>query len=294
MATIGPESYKLLKNICEPAKPKDKTYAQLVKYLKDHYHPEPIVIAERHRFWTAHQGENEGVAEYIVRLKKLASTCSFGTFLDDALRDRLVSGLHPKLIRTQRQLLTVRDLTFNTAKARCIADEMANKASLDHPGAASVQETNRVGLTGNRTRASWTGRGKPNGGRFMDNRAEGGPCKCCGANHSSDVCKFKNSICYGCQKRGHLRSVCSFRYGRPKGGKVNTQSAVHSIQSDSLGINIHKPMEEVYEEEMQRGVLSNYISELSSKNAYGNIYRKGPISNNLCLQAQLRRVPTKI
>ena len=129
LVTIGPEPYKLLKNLCEPDKPSSKTYEQLKKLLKDHYQPEPIVIAERHKFWTAHQDENETVAEYIAKLKKLASTCSFGSFLDEALRDRLVSGLHSKMARAQRQLLTVRDLTFIAAKERCIADEMAVKAS---------------------------------------------------------------------------------------------------------------------------------------------------------------------
>lgn len=247
LATIGPESYKLLKNICAPTKPSEKTYPQLIKILKDHYHPEPIVIAERHKFWSAHQGENESVAEYIVRLKKLASTCSFGTFLDDALRDRLVSGLHTKLIRTQKQLLTVRDLTFSTAKNRCIADEMANKASLDYPSIASPHETNRLGLSlaVNRPKSTspWGGRGKPNGGRLPENRIQGGLCKCCGANHLSEECKFRNSICYGCQKKGHLRSVCRNKYGksRPTSGKSNQQSTVYSVQSCSMDSSRPRP-----------------------------------------------------
>ena len=59
MATIGPESYKLLKNLCQPDAPSGKSYAQLKTLLKEHYKPSPIVIAERHKYWSASQGETE-------------------------------------------------------------------------------------------------------------------------------------------------------------------------------------------------------------------------------------------
>ena len=190
LATIGPEPYKLLKNLCQPDKPSSKTYGELKQLLKDHYQPEPIVIAERHKFWTAQQGENEPVAEFIVKLKRLASTCSFGSFLDDALRDRLVSGLHSKMTRTQRQLLTVRDLTFGAARERCITDELAIKASQDHMGAhASSEETNRLVMykkkAGRGSNGSKPTRVAPDLGLV-----DVGPCRCCGGKHLSFVCKF--------------------------------------------------------------------------------------------------------
>lgn len=110
LASVSPTTYKLLKNLCSPDNPNTKTYAQLKKVLKGYYQPAPIVIAERRKFWTAYQGEGESVSAFVVRLKKLSSTCNFGAFLEEALRDRLVSGLHPSRARTQRQLLTVKDL----------------------------------------------------------------------------------------------------------------------------------------------------------------------------------------
>ena len=92
------------------------------------------MIAERHKFWTASQEESESVSEFMVRLKKLASTCSFGAFLSQALRDRLVSALHPKMSRTQRHLLSIRELTYSMAHDKCIADGMAGKANIEHMG----------------------------------------------------------------------------------------------------------------------------------------------------------------
>lgn len=47
VASIGPSTYKLLKNLCSPDKPCDKNYGESTKLLKKHYQPEPIVILQR-------------------------------------------------------------------------------------------------------------------------------------------------------------------------------------------------------------------------------------------------------
>ena len=87
LAVIGPDAYKLLKNLCDSENPNTKTFTRLSQLLQEHFEPTPIVIAERHKFWTASHEEGESVSEFMVRLKKLASTCSFGAFLSQALRD---------------------------------------------------------------------------------------------------------------------------------------------------------------------------------------------------------------
>ena len=87
---------------------------------------------ERFKFWTAAQGTDENVADFIVRLKTLSSTCSFGNFLEEALRDKLMSGLNAKMAGTQTFLLMQKILTFNKAKDRCLADEMADQANQVH------------------------------------------------------------------------------------------------------------------------------------------------------------------
>ena len=93
LSVIGPTTYGVLKNLVQPALPKDKDYAALTTALKDHYHPKPIVISERFKFHKRSQKEGEKVTDYVVALKKLSIDCEFGTFLQDALRDRLVCGL---------------------------------------------------------------------------------------------------------------------------------------------------------------------------------------------------------
>jgi len=55
--------------------------------------PKPVKLAERYRFYNRRQHPEELAAEYLAELRKMASTCEFGTFLEEALCDRLVCGL---------------------------------------------------------------------------------------------------------------------------------------------------------------------------------------------------------
>ena len=134
-AVIGPDAYKLLKNLCYPENPSTKTFTRLSQLLQGHFEPAPIAIAERHKFWTASQEESESVSEFVVRLKKLASTCSFGAFLSQALRDRLVSGLHPKMgDSTNREAEKVQQVNSgsNVEQSSKRADKCKSCGSMQH------------------------------------------------------------------------------------------------------------------------------------------------------------------
>ena len=235
LASVGPNAYKLLKNLCSPTQPSTKNYGQLKQLLAEHYKPAPIVIAERHKFWTAHQQERESVADFVVRLKNLASTCSFGTFLSQALRDRLVSGLHPKMSRVQRQLLSVRDLTFEDARAKCIAEEMAGAANKQHMGGAAsgASGAHRVDHRPKQPRSSKQHHhaGKPSGSKptYSDRK-----CKCCGGDHRKEDCKFKAATCHNCKKKGHIRPVC-------RSMKSNHNKYVDSDSDDSDSETVNVP-----------------------------------------------------
>ena len=199
LAIIGPDAFKLVKNLCGPTKPSTKTYDQLKNLMNNHYNPEPVVIAERHKFWTALQEESEAVCDFIVRLQKLARTCGFGGFLQEALRDRLVSGLHPKMKKTQCHLLVMRDLSFQTAREKCVADELAMKANDLYMGATAKRdpEVNLLRKAGDRgcglshRGSSYCGRGPPVSQKSYS---------CYGwQGHMSGDCLMKDAVCYKCQ-----------------------------------------------------------------------------------------------
>ena len=117
---LGAKNYSLLRSLVAPDNPKDKTYDELVEKLRSHFEPKPLVIAERFNFYRRVQATGETVADFVAALRQLSAKCEFGTFLDQAIRDKFVCGLRSEAI--QRKLLTEDGLT--TARAVEIAQGM--------------------------------------------------------------------------------------------------------------------------------------------------------------------------
>ena len=136
-----------------------------------------------------------------------------------------MSGFHQKMSRTQRNLLSIRLLTYAMAHDRCLEDEMAERANREDMGDSAVADTNKV-----QTFGSYKGKKKASGNR--SSLSSGGnveKCNCCdGTAYRVDSCRFKNAICHHCQRRGHIRPVCKARLSeipglrKPKNANVNT------------------------------------------------------------------------
>ena len=127
LSIIGGKVYSLLRDLLAPALPQDSTYATLVETLKKHYEPRPIVIAERFHFHKRSQALGESIAEYLAELRRLATHCQFGGFLEEALRDRLVCGMRHE--SAQKKLLTEADLTLARAVEIAQGMEAADKTA---------------------------------------------------------------------------------------------------------------------------------------------------------------------
>ena len=50
ITVMGAKAYGLLRNLVAPDKPADKKFDDLVRIMKDHLNPKPLVIAERFKF----------------------------------------------------------------------------------------------------------------------------------------------------------------------------------------------------------------------------------------------------
>ena len=78
-----------------------------------------MTIAERYKFYNHSQGQDESAAQFAGELRRLATHCNFGSFLEQALRDHFVCGL--KNAAAQKKLLSGADkaggdkLTFKMA-----------------------------------------------------------------------------------------------------------------------------------------------------------------------------------
>ena len=93
LSIIDPNTYAILRSLMAPDSPRSKNLETITKALKNHYEPKPIVIAEHYHFHLRNQSSTESIGDYIAELHRLASTREFGTFLNEALRDRSVCRL---------------------------------------------------------------------------------------------------------------------------------------------------------------------------------------------------------
>jgi len=135
------KTYSLVRALVAPDEPKSKSVEQLTQILKQHYEPKCLVIARRFYFHRRDQATDESIAEYIAELRKLAATpCEFRGYLNEALRDRFVYGLHSE--STQRRLLSEMDLSLT--KAISIAQSMEAAESEFHTLRAEKLSVHRV------------------------------------------------------------------------------------------------------------------------------------------------------
>ncbi|XP_016665064.1 uncharacterized protein LOC107885872 [Acyrthosiphon pisum] len=106
--------YAILKNLMLPGEIKTQKFETVISKLKEYYCPKQLVISERYKFNSRKQKEGESVNDFIIELRRLASSCKFDAFLDQALRDRLVAGLSDDIM-VRKLLAEPSALLFDSA-----------------------------------------------------------------------------------------------------------------------------------------------------------------------------------
>ena len=179
LSGIGATAYSVLQNLLAPTSPKDSSLTTIKQKLIQHYKPKPPVIGQRFIFHQRTQKPGEPINQFLMELRRLARTCEFGQFLEEALRDRLVCGLNNSSI--QKKLLSEKDLTLQRAVDIAMAAEMAvlqpteQLTPQNEPEVMAVQQV----------------------------------CKYCGKQgHSQGVCRLRMRVCFRCGKKGHLQTMC--------------------------------------------------------------------------------------
>lgn len=198
ITSMGKAAFKTLENLLHPDLPEAKTYQQLVEVLKSHYMPAKMVIAERFKFNRRYQQEGEDVSAFAVELKRLAAQCDFGTFLDDALRDRFVAGLRDKA--TQTELLKKSALTFASALVLAKSTERAQRETRSiQPERTSTDSVQVIQPRGN----------KSSGERSTK---EGKNCYRCGGQHDPRNCRLKSTDVTCAKGRAILQKCVPVRH----------------------------------------------------------------------------------
>ena len=136
--------------------------------------PKPIIIAERFQFHQRNQCQGKSVAQYIAELRKLTTHCEFREYLDQTIRNRLVSGLNSEAI--QKRLLSKRNMTLAAAQEIALGMKAATKeASEKQLSSKSSLEINKVSVDTAK------------------------PCfRCARKGHVPENCYFKKHNCRNC------------------------------------------------------------------------------------------------
>ncbi|XP_054272755.1 uncharacterized protein K02A2.6-like [Macrosteles quadrilineatus] len=148
ITVIGPKILAVLMDLISPKKIDDETYESLSKTLEEHFAPKRLVVAERYTFYSRCQKPAESIAEFMVAIKHLASTCNFGTFLNDALRDKLISGISNDGIR---QKLLSEELDLSKTFAQALMLEQAESATATGSHEPKPNEAAKDGVLPNLT-----------------------------------------------------------------------------------------------------------------------------------------------
>jgi len=103
----------------------EDVYVKAVTALDNYFLPRTNIPYERHVFRQLQQRNNEGIDQFVTRLRQQADICEFGDQKDDNIRDQLIDKCKSAVLC--KQLLEKRDVTLVQALELAQAKEAAEK-----------------------------------------------------------------------------------------------------------------------------------------------------------------------
>lgn len=204
LKSVGTTAYTILHSLCSPNTPVSKTLKELYEIMEIHFTPPTIVFRERKSFYDAVRQGDDSVATWFAKIKQLALNCKFGNNLNAFVLDKFVTGLPERIF--EKLCEEKEDLTLSEALRKAMIFE--TKFSSNSMLQSSVNFVKRNNNNKHNRSNSST---KQNDCEKVKNvnRGEKKQCTHCGwRNHDSKNCKFKDSTCNTCSKKGHISTVC--------------------------------------------------------------------------------------
>ena len=205
-----------------------KDVDKVLKLLEAEYLEDINEIYESYVFFTRQQDEGEPIATYIAELKRLASTCNFGTLSDRLIRDRIVCGVADRSLRKTLLSQVKLDLPgcIKICKSSRTANAQAERMTNDHDPAESRREKADL-FAVQPTRGEYRQVNRKSTGRkeLAEVGRRGGQCQACGyAAHSQrQQCPAFGRSCIKCGGKNHFAKVCRL---------VQPRRTLHSVNHD--------------------------------------------------------------
>lgn len=222
---LGEDTLKLLMELCSPKKVKENSYKELCTMLEGHLSVAVNPFIERKLFYKANMMDDESVAEWYARVKKLAVNCQFGAGLESKLLDKFMTGAVDKIFDRLSEE-KVSDLTLK--KAYDIAIKIELKLN------QKVQQN----LKFNKIEKKKESFNRNEGGAGTNSEEK---CYRCGARgHKAPDCKHKKTKCKNCQKIGHIAKAC--RSKPEKEGSIggNGGTTFKTININDISVSNYK------------------------------------------------------
>lgn len=202
-----------MKSVVAPKSPSALKYDELKKVLEEYFEPKRNVIGERFLFHRRQRKTEETVCDYIVEIKSLSQTCEFGTFLEEALRDKLVFGIcNPKI---QSRLVNEKGLTLDSTCS------IAKTMEMTQQNLQEMKSTENVVAAIGRGRLGQNMKGKRSSVFSRLNNINS-------ANKNKDK-RSTGYKCHLCRKLGHIVKNCYRNpdVGKNKNGMKGTSEEQH-------------------------------------------------------------------
>lgn len=233
MNFIGDEALELFETFGITASERKKLKSVTDAFAQN-FEQKMNVLYERFKFYTRAQQEGEPFDIFLAAIKKLASTCEFGTECDNMIRDRIVLGILK--LDLQEKLIQSKDTTLAKVVEQCRLYEV-NRSRTQHMQ-QNMAEMDAIGRQRNQfnrhssgaTRNSYAaaqkrmptqrqshqqGPTKHAGQQQKGAWSSSTVCKYCGYGHPPKQCKAFGQQCNQCGKMNHFARVCG-------GNKVHT------------------------------------------------------------------------
>ncbi|XP_065207016.1 uncharacterized protein K02A2.6-like [Planococcus citri] len=255
IASIGSETFAILRRLACPKRPKELTFDECIKLLEEYFDPKPLQDVCRYKFRKRKQLENEKFATFHAALNELSVNCNFGDRMEEEIRSQIIFGVYDG--RVQKQLFNTPNLTFKKAVEIITNFELANKSynevhvgensSSSYTAAPNVKTEPNVNKVNERVKKNYFPASKkrrppskvPVAPSAKPDQNSVDVCyRCARKNHRAPECRFINSTCNSCKEVGHLATVCGKNHDeiravafRKKNSSVKVVNTKHSLES---------------------------------------------------------------
>ncbi|XP_039298693.1 uncharacterized protein LOC111050145 isoform X1 [Nilaparvata lugens] len=209
---LGPEAQERLDTLGLTVK-ENGDWKLILQKLEDNCLPKSNESVDRHIFFSRNQHVGESFDEFLLELKKLSSSCNFGSLKDSLIKDRVISGINN--VNLKERLLKEENLNLEKAVKICKLFELSAQQLNTLQNSTTVEGVNVVKKTSqqqqpaqNRTYSKSTyGQGNQPNHPSKDQRRIIN-CTRCGLDHTVRNCPAYGKTCYKCNKLNHFGKCC--------------------------------------------------------------------------------------